>query len=210
MNQATANCAEIIEEEARGYFQNEENFWKSSFSKPKDKELLTIFPEAKRIIPQKIAEWTAERDEFSDIIKKKLLIIREETSNEQSRWFWRTWIKYTDGAKIIEINKQLSRLKRLLAISKGYKSDKGISEEQIQAALAVPIQELAGFPLRNSGRSLTGLCPLHDDKRPSFNIYPETNSFWCFGCQQGGNSINFIRLIYGYSFKEAVLFLIKQ
>lgn len=36
-------------------------------------------------------------------------------------------------------------------------------------------------------------CPIHDEDTPSFRFYPETSSFYCFGCQKGGNIINLHR-----------------
>lgn len=50
-------------------------------------------------------------------------------------------------------------------------------------------------------------CPLHEDRSPSFVIYPETNSCWCFGCQKGGDSIAIVRLLNNLSFIEAVEYL---
>lgn len=47
-------------------------------------------------------------------------------------------------------------------------------------------------------------CPIHNDKTPSFKIYQKTNSFYCFGCKQGGAPINLIMLMEGLSFKEAL------
>jgi len=50
-----------------------------------------------------------------------------------------------------------------------------------------------GVNLKKAGRLLKGLCPLHDDKRnPNFFYYPETDSFYCFSCLKGGNSMDFI------------------
>ena len=39
--------------------------------------------------------------------------------------------------------------------------------------------------LRHRGRTHTGLCPFHNEKTPSFVVYPETQSFYCFGCAAG-------------------------
>jgi DNA primase len=49
--------------------------------------------------------------------------------------------------------------------------------------------------------------PNHDDKEPSFAVYRRTNSFYCFGCQRGGNVINFIKSFLKMNFYEAVNYL---
>ena len=42
---------------------------------------------------------------------------------------------------------------------------------------------------RVSGGKRTGVCPLHKDTDPSFTVYLDTNSFFCFGCHKGGDVI---------------------
>lgn len=61
--------------------------------------------------------------------------------------------------------------------------------------------------LKRQGRILKGLCPFHNEKTPSFTVYPDTRSFYCFGCGAGGEVITFIRRIENYDFVEAVKFL---
>ncbi len=71
-----------------------------------------------------------------------------------------------------------------------------------------PIAEVAGrhgVELRGRGRRLTGRCPFHEDRTPSLCVYPETESFHCFGCGASGDVIDFIRRAEGVSFREAVL-----
>lgn len=46
--------------------------------------------------------------------------------------------------------------------------------------------------LKRTGSNLKGLCPFHSEKTPSFTVYPETQSFYCFGCGAGGDVINFV------------------
>ncbi|MEG0339630.1 MAG: DNA primase [Oscillospiraceae bacterium] len=58
--------------------------------------------------------------------------------------------------------------------------------------------------LRARGRTHTGLCPFHGEKTPSFVVYPETQSFYCFGCGAGGDVINFERKINNLDYIEAV------
>jgi len=65
--------------------------------------------------------------------------------------------------------------------------------------------ESYGIPLRRMGRSLIGRCPFHNDGgRPNLNVYPATESFYCFRCGMGGDVITFIRQMEGLSFPEAV------
>ncbi len=61
--------------------------------------------------------------------------------------------------------------------------------------------------LKRRGRNLVGLCPFHGEKTPSFNLYPETSSFYCFGCGAGGDVITFIRRIENLSYIDAVKML---
>lgn len=61
--------------------------------------------------------------------------------------------------------------------------------------------------LRHRGRTYTGLCPFHNEKTPSFHIYPETQSFYCFGCGAGGDVISFVKKINNLDYPEAVKLL---
>src|SRR5438046_263440 len=50
-------------------------------------------------------------------------------------------------------------------------------------------------PLQRSGRTYKALCPFHNEKSPSFHVSPErgVGGTWrCFGCQKGGNAIDFL------------------
>lgn len=58
--------------------------------------------------------------------------------------------------------------------------------------------------LRRSGRTYSGLCPFHNEKTPSFTVYPETQSFYCFGCGAGGDAITFVRRMENLDYMEAV------
>lgn len=64
--------------------------------------------------------------------------------------------------------------------------------------------------LKRRGRNLVGLCPFHTEKTPSFNLYPENGSFYCFGCGAGGDVITFIRRIENLDYIEAVRFLAER
>lgn len=69
-------------------------------------------------------------------------------------------------------------------------------------------QIISGYvQLRRRGKNLVGLCPFHNEKTPSFTVYPENQSYYCFGCGAGGEVINFIRRIENLDYVEAVRFL---
>ncbi|MGN0474993.1 MAG: DNA primase [Acutalibacteraceae bacterium] len=61
--------------------------------------------------------------------------------------------------------------------------------------------------LKRNGRTSKGLCPFHSEKTPSFTVFGDTSSFYCFGCQAGGDVIGFIRRIENLDYVEAVKFL---
>lgn len=64
---------------------------------------------------------------------------------------------------------------------------------------------IGGFvELRRRGRTLQGLCPFHSEKTPSFVVYSETQSYYCFGCNAGGDVITFIQGIENLGYVEAV------
>jgi len=75
---------------------------------------------------------------------------------------------------------------------------------------AHPIAEVIaahGVELRATGRRYMGRCPFHADDRPSLVVYPDTQSFHCFGCGASGDVIDFIRRTHELDFRAAVEFL---
>lgn len=64
--------------------------------------------------------------------------------------------------------------------------------------------------LKRRGKNLVGLCPFHNEKTGSFNIYPDNGSFYCFGCGAGGDIITFIMKIENLDYIEAVKFLAQR
>ncbi len=56
---------------------------------------------------------------------------------------------------------------------------------------SIPLEKLIGqyIELKPHGDYLVGLCPFHDDHNPSFTVFPQTQSFYCFGCHAGSKSV---------------------
>lgn len=60
--------------------------------------------------------------------------------------------------------------------------------------------------LRKTGKNWLGLCPFHDDKKPSFTVEPVRGIYKCFACGKGGNVFTFLmEKIIGHSQKRYVI-----
>ena len=46
--------------------------------------------------------------------------------------------------------------------------------------------------LRRAGSNYNGPCPFHSERTPSFTVFPDSQSFFCFGCEAGGDAFTFI------------------
>ena len=64
--------------------------------------------------------------------------------------------------------------------------------------------------LTRRGRTLVGLCPFHSEKTPSLTVYPDSQSFYCFGCQKGGSVFTFVQEIERLDFVETVKLLAQR
>ncbi len=85
-------------------------------------------------------------------------------------------------------------------------------EVKEQVRQAIDIAELVGryVPLRRQGKMLVGLCPWHDDTRPSLQVNPQRQTFRCWVCDIGGDVFSFLMRVEGLSFPEALTQLAQQ
>ncbi len=82
------------------------------------------------------------------------------------------------------------------------------AKEQVRQA--IDIVDLVGkynLQLRRQGRGYVGLCPWHDDTRPSLQVNPERQSFKCWVCDIGGDVFSFVMKMEGVEFREALAML---
>jgi DNA primase len=88
-----------------------------------------------------------------------------------------------------------------------------IADEIIQEVRdRVDIVELIGrhLTLKKSGRNHVGLCPFHSEKTASFNVSSDRQSYYCFGCNEGGNAFTFLMHVENLTFPEAVRTLARE
>lgn len=78
------------------------------------------------------------------------------------------------------------------------------SIEEVRAA--ADIVEIVGarVRLRRVGSRFVGRCPFHEERTPSFSVSPDRKTYYCFGCQRGGDVFTFLRETEGLDFAEAV------
>ena len=74
----------------------------------------------------------------------------------------------------------------------------------------IPIADVIGsvVSLTRSGGLLKGLCPFHQEKNPSFTVYPD--SFFCFSCRESGDVLNFVQKFYKLDFPQALEWLAQR
>ena len=82
-------------------------------------------------------------------------------------------------------------------------------ERAARVKRAVPIAEVVGrfVDLVPAGSGFRGRCPFHEDRVPSFVVYPATGTFHCFGCGAHGDVIDFVMRIEQRTFRETLDFL---
>jgi DNA primase len=86
----------------------------------------------------------------------------------------------------------------------------GVTIEEVKRRVSLLEQVEKARTVTRSGRLYKCLCPFHHETSPSFCIYPESNSYYCFGCQAAGNVISYVMQTEGLGFPEAVERLAQQ
>jgi hypothetical protein len=166
---------------------------------------LTIFPEAKKVIPAKLQEWRLVALQARNEIREALHIIETKCSNDESKSFWKAVLKYTHPAvhKLAFAQKRIRSLRLMLPTKRAKRGQ----HWQHAFALAkernlVEIVGAYGLKMRKAGKTYQALCPVHSERTPSFTIYPPFR-YVCFGCGIKGTVIDFVMLMDGCSAKEA-------
>ncbi len=82
--------------------------------------------------------------------------------------------------------------------------------EEIKSKLDI-VQVVSEYvQLKKAGTRMSGLCPFHSERTPSFSVSPDMQFWYCFGCNEGGDAINFVMRMEGFDFPEALKVLAKR
>lgn len=176
-------------------------------------ELYEIFPEVGDMIPEKMRELSVSLKTTQKQVYKTMTSIKyNKALDDTGKMLCQEWVKATLGVELENILKQIQTFKTLhfftLPKPKTPIGKERITDWQIEEANKKSIDQLiTDRPLRRSGNRFFCTCPFHEEKTPSFCIYPEGGGFYCYGCNEGGNAINFVMKLYNYDFIQAVRFL---
>jgi hypothetical protein len=102
------------------------------------------------------------------------------------------------------------RAKKMTKIYKRIRKGKVQRLLPVEEAKLIPLENLVDLEgVRHHRNKIQAKCPFedHNDKTASFFVYEENNSYHCFGCQRGGDTINFIMNMYNIDFVEAVKYI---
>ena len=82
--------------------------------------------------------------------------------------------------------------------------------ETIKAKIDVVEEIGLVVALQKSGKALKGLCPFHNERTPSFYVFAGTQTWRCFGCNEGGDVFSFVQKQQGLDFRETLHYLAEK
>tara|TARA_Y100000310_G_scaffold230871_1_gene233421 strand:- start:855 stop:1547 length:693 start_codon:yes stop_codon:yes gene_type:complete len=187
----------LYTDEELDYLYEVEQAWKDNLPKYSFKELMKIFPEAEpaakrglrneiKYYKQKIVENNVARQDYYDktILKAHW---KEKTELKEKSDKFHDGINDRYESKIKSAMFKLSHLE-----GKPNTTKDSVDEIQVEEAKRVPIENFYDDKLIRTGKKAKGKCPFHKEKTPSFVIYLDQNSFYCYGCHAGGSVIDFL------------------
>ena len=190
-----------------------EKEWRKKLPKYSDRELVDMFPESREIIPIKLKEWEKLFEIESLAVKEALKDIYKAGVDDFSIWFGEYLVKIFLFPKVEACQKNIERLKRLNNLFTGTtkkEQQRGLFwEDSVRKARSYPIEQVARSrcELKAYGNKYRSRCPFHEEKSASFYLYPETNTYYCFGCQIHGDVIDFAMRLHDLTFRGAISLL---
>lgn len=113
--------------------------------------------------------------------------------------------------QIRQIEHHIERLQKCLELLEGEKifTEKAnlnnyIDVKALKDRLMITDVITKWVDLAPKGKLFKGKCPFHNDRSPSFVVYPDDQRWWCFSCSEGGDVITFVQRINGLTFTETI------
>lgn len=167
-------------------------------------EWAKLAPEAQTDVSVMLLEKMYELDKLKQEIKQDLEEVKDK--GEMPQLIREVFIEITLARKAVRLEGEIAWLKRYLANFVEEKPE--IGEPEIEMARQIPLENLISDLKLKSGK-LVRCCPFHEERTPSFTVFKD-NHYYCFGCGERGDSIDYIRKTQNLSFIEAIKYLLKM
>lgn len=161
------------------------------------REVLDAFPEEARDIVYKIN--LSRKVDLAFYQSGMADIVESDYDNNTKMFLLKLWAFHIPK----QLSDDINRLNLLLRLMNNKNST--ILAEDVKH---IPIESLHEFiNPRKTSKTITAICPLHNEDSPSFYIYTRENKFHCYGCGAHGDVIDFIQKLHNLNFKQAINFL---
>jgi hypothetical protein len=160
------------------------------------KDWLEIFPEAVEYLEKDLEFQLSRLKLLQQIYSIQLDINRIKKLNQVDADFAEALTDAFDGKDVEDCEKRIKEINRY--IYKEIPNSNRISQQDIDRAKEYPFENLLDFK-----KCLT-VCPFHQEKTPSFRLYKNTNTAYCFGCGWSGDTIKYVMETEKVGFIQAV------
>lgn len=166
-------------------------------------DLFEIFPEAKKIIEESLKEAKGLLELKNEEIRSAVVMVEE--SGRSLKWFYEMCLENRKHEYAL-LKKSIIRMEFIVHPREiSMKFNDSITAETIDKAKEVLITDY--IEVNSAGFAK---CPLHNEKSGSFKYYKDTNRWWCYSENIGGDVIDLIGKMYKLTFIESIKYLLKK
>lgn len=177
---------------------------------PSDEEIRAFGDGLKDTIPTKWEELLLRLEQLKKERRQKLKFIRQKTKKgSDEEWFLALLAEheFSEGHVIKRWLRYWLAIEKRLNNRVSRPESRGKDKLDVEAAKQRSLESLYEGKLKRSGFRMTGLCPFHEERTPSFFIFPD-NHYHCYGCGAHGDSISFVMRLKNLNFVDAVRYLL--
>lgn len=178
-------------------------------------DILRNTPSLQRRLQRKIKRLAFLRDFNQFLSKKEKQQLLDKALTAKQETFTTTLLTdlANDDAKAIStIIASLSSILKQATATTTPTPTSLYTADEIATAKQVPLLKILPVHpnVRETQKTATIICPFHKESTPSFTIYKDSNSFFCFGCNAHGDAIDAYQRLYNTSFKDTISALLRM
>jgi hypothetical protein len=218
LNKFLATDGSLYTEDELNFIEEVEYAWNENKENFNFKQIMEIFPDAikpaRRGLKAQVRNYKSFLSKISDdqetyyneVISK--VHFSKQTRVQEASDAHFELVREKVESKIKACMYRLSFLDQLEGKVTATKID-GFDEADINHAKEFSIRTFYEGELKVHGSRAVGRCPFHEERTASFTVYLKQNSWYCYGCNEGGSVIDFVMLKYNIDFLSAVKHILK-